>query len=85
MIFNFPRTKFVETASIDRQVSHVASEAAEADEAVLGDKDLLAMELMDVIHTAEGALMILDEQHGVDLDAVQAAVIKKNMERGYYV
>ncbi len=86
MQFTFPEVRFVKTASLEKQVSHVLSEAAEVDDACRpGNYDHLSMELLDLIHSAESALRILDEQYGVDLPALHAAVIKKNQERGYYV
>lgn len=83
----FPRTKFASINTIAAQVEHVESETDEVSREF--DRppvnfDRVAVELFDVIHSAETALHILAEQHGVDLAAAWTHVISKNKERGYY-
>lgn len=81
---SFPRTKFADENEIWQQTEHVISEAEEADDASTWDYANTAMELLDVIHSAETALFILAEKHGVDLSAIKRQVIEKNQSRGYY-
>ena len=84
----FPRTKFVDNNSIADQVEQLESETDEVSrefDRPPVNHDRVAMELFDVIHSAETALHILAEKHGVDLAAAWEHVISKNMERGYYV
>lgn len=83
-MFIYPATKFVSNG-LYTQLRHVGSEADEAMAAFytpyIND---LAAELCDVIHSAETALRILQANYGVDVEVVQAGVVRKNQERGYY-
>lgn len=85
---SFPRTKFADKNAIGLQVEHVSAEAQEANEAISWSCksmfDDTALELMDTIHSAETALFILAEKHGVNLSEVKRKVIEKNQARGYY-
>lgn len=85
MLYHFPRVKFVDENGIYGQVSHINSEACEA-AAELGNPDIqfVAMEVMDVYHSAETALRILEEKYGVDVKALMFKVAAKNESRGYY-
>jgi hypothetical protein len=85
MLYHFPRARFVDENGIYGQVSHINSEATEA-AAELGNPDIqfVAMEVMDVYHSAETALRILEEKYGVDIKALMFKVAAKNEERGYY-
>ena len=85
MIFNFPRTRFVDGGGIINQIDHVYTEITEALEAALTpDNEHTAEELMDVIHSAETALRIMQEKHGVNLNEVRRNVERKNFDRNYY-
>lgn len=86
MIYQFPKTKFV-TNDLSDQLGHVTSEALEAMESYARDEAPVetAIELLDVIHSAETALRILLQQNReLDLDDLHDHVIAKNSARGYY-
>jgi len=83
--FRFPRTKFVDEKGIVGQTYHIESELEEVwDAETLPDMQRIAEEIVDLSHSVETLLRILAEKHGVDLEAVCAAVIEKNKARGYY-
>lgn len=85
MIFNFPRVRFVDSNAIIKQISHIDSEVHEAvDAAMTPNINDLAGELMDVLHSAESALRIMEEFHGVNLAQVRCETERKNTLRGYY-
>lgn len=85
MIWNFPRVKFCNNGAIIKQISHLRSEVDEAIAAAMTpDIEHTAMELMDVLHSAETALRIMAEFHGVNLHKVRRDCELKNHERGYY-
>lgn len=85
MIFNFPRTKFVDENGICAQVVHMRSEQREIeDELQTTDIMVIAQEVMDKYHSSETALRILQEKYGVNLNELQVVVEKKNADRGYY-
>lgn len=87
MLFNFPRTRFVDENSIGQQLIHTRREVQEADDELVppgGDIMPLAMEIMDIYHSAETALRILQEKHGVDIRDIMFKVADKNHQRGYY-
>ena len=85
MLYHFPRAKFVDENGIYGQVQHINAEATEA-AAELGNPDIIhvAMEVMDVYHSAETALRILEEKYKVDIRKLMFAVHDKNEKRGYY-
>lgn len=85
MIFNFPRTKFVNSGAIIKQINHMESEAKESLEAAFTPNiDHTAEEIMDTLHSCESALRIMEEFHGVNLSKVRRDVETKNALRGYY-
>jgi len=77
----FPEVKFTSTNSIDEQCLHVVSEAIEASQE--DDPYKKAMELWDVIHSAETGLRILSAS-GVHIEQAKIDVVIKNTARGYY-
>jgi len=85
MLYHFPRTRFVSQNGIYAQVAHINSEATEA-AAELSNPDIhfCASEVMDVYHSAETALRILEEKYSVDIRALMHQVAEKNEKRGYY-
>lgn len=84
-MLSFPRTHFVDRGGILNQIDHTYSEVCEALEAALTPEvGHTAEEIFDIIHSAETALRIMQESHGVDLTAAYLRVIEKNRERGYY-
>jgi NTP pyrophosphatase (non-canonical NTP hydrolase) len=85
MLYHFPRIIFVSSNNIGHQLEHIKEEVGEA-YAELGTSDVsaLAIEIMDIYHSAETALRILEEDHGVDIKSVMFAVAEKNEKRGYY-
>jgi len=90
MLYHFPRTRFVDENGIVFQTNHVLLEAKEARfEASNLDDDghtinTLAMEIMDIYHSSETALRILEEKHGINIQKLMFAVYEKNEKRGYY-
>ena len=86
MLYQFPRIRYVAENGICAQVAHIQTEADEAFRELTAspDIDALAMEVMDVYHSAETALRILEEKHGVDVQALMHRCYEKNEERGYY-
>ena len=85
MLYHFPRTRFVDENSIYDQVRHIMQETAEAEQEFDNPScHLLAQEIMDIYHSAETALRILKEKHGVDIHELMMAVYEKNNKRGYY-
>lgn len=84
-MYHFPRTKHVDTASPYEQLQHIKSEMAELERAYLHEpKDRVAEEALDLIHSAETFLRILQERQGIDIESIQRRVIDKNRQRGYY-
>lgn len=85
LLYNFPRTIFVDGNGIYGQVSHINTEAVEA-AAELGNPDInfVAMEIIDCLHSCETALRILEEKYKVDIKALMFDVYQKNEKRGYY-
>lgn len=45
----------------------------------------MRIELLHYTPTGETCLRILEEKYSVDIEEVRAKVIKKNLDRGYYV
>lgn len=90
LMYNFPRTQFVSENGIVFQTAHVLLEAEEArfEASNLNEENPdiypLAMEIMDIYHSAETALRILEEQYGVDVQKLMHDVALKNDARGYY-
>jgi hypothetical protein len=82
MHYNYPRVKFVDTNQLHEQLDHVESEMREI--VRVADEEELIMELLDLQHSVETAIRILQEKHGVDVEAYRQAVIEKNRRRGYY-
>lgn len=91
----FPRTKFVDENSLPTQLSHIASELKEVEEALSAaykansetvDKAVqhLAVELYDLKQSAETMLRNLQERHGADLPAAFTETVAKNEARQYY-
>lgn len=86
LIYHFPRAKFVDENGICGQVAHIQTEADEAfRELTNPNVDVLAMEVMDVYHSAETALRILEEKYNVDIQELMNKVADKNEARGYYL
>ena len=83
-IFNFPVVKYANRNTFAEQMQHLISEIAEV--ATAPGVPETAVELLDVIHSAETALRILVSSSGVpiDLDDLRDHVIAKNRARDYY-
>lgn len=87
MPYRFPRAKFVETMTVQEQVSSIAKEYGEVlDEFARPpvNYDNVAIELFDLIHRCETALRILQEKNKVDVNGAREFVVQKNRIRGYY-
>ena len=86
-LYHFPRTRFVDENTIGQQLIHTRREGQEASDELPppgGDIMPLALEIVDIYHSAETALRILEEKHGVDIQKLMFAVYEKNEKRGYY-
>lgn len=86
MIFNFPEVKFAKTNTVEDQLKHFASECKEIIERI-ENEDFVGTfeEVADMIHSAETLFRIAQRKYQVDPAQVVAKVIKKNLERGYYI
>ena len=84
--FRFPRAKFVTDNGIIGQTSHVETELVELKYELFNSPDItpVAEEAMDLHHSTETLLRILEEKHGVDLLVISRLVEDKNRARGYY-
>jgi len=85
MIFNFPRTRFVDENGISGQVLHMRSEQREI-EAEIDTVDIMVIagEIMDKYHSCETALRILQEKYGVNISELRLTTERKNHNRDYY-
>jgi len=83
--YRFPRTIFTDTNTPIEQLIHVLGEVHEAMVDSRCNNFACLKELMDVIHSAETAIRIIEEMTpGINLDSMLQGTIKKNMDRGYY-
>lgn len=83
----FPRTKFVNTNTIQQQMPVITGELTEVYDEFMGrpvDYHKVAVELNDVKQAIDTALEILKEQKGVDIDQAEKDMLEKNDVRGYY-
>jgi hypothetical protein len=65
----FPRTRFVDEKGIAGQMRHIGSELNEfKQELAAQDMQAAMIELMDLRHSVETAIRILQEKYGVDAD-----------------
>ena len=83
--YNFPEYKG--NVSIKEQVAKIGFEYMEITEEVLKniiDPVGVTLECLDTIHACETLLRILQQEHGIDIQAEAEFVEKKNEERGYY-
>ena len=82
--FTFPRTKFVSENGLTQQFIHICTEVKEIKEAHEQEPiERVAEELVDLYHSVETALRIIDERY-IDINKVFEQVAEKNMRRGYY-
>lgn len=87
-MWKFPKTKFVEENSIDKQLEHIMSEVLEI--AYARDYGKIVEEIVDLEHSVETLVRIASERYikiyGIDrLSEKRRKVIAKNKARGYYV
>lgn len=80
--YNFPRTRFVGTNSINDQIKHLASEIEELKQADSWEEKLL--ETLDVIHSAETLLRRFERNWPGCVEHGMLDVLAKNHKRGYY-
>lgn len=81
--YNFPPCKA--ERDLTRQCKHLVMEAKEAlAEAKRGNIIDCRLELMDVIHCAETALRMIENEDEHCNTEAKATVILKNKKRGYY-
>jgi predicted DNA-binding protein len=83
--FTFPRTTFATSNGLFEQLNHIGSELSEVNQAFLNEPiERVAEELVDLYHSVETALRIIDERY-VLIVAVAEKVAEKNLRRGYYL
>lgn len=83
--YNFPEYKG--PVSVQEQVTKIGFEYMEiAEEALKSiiDPVGVALECLDTIHACETLLRLLQQEHGIDVQAEAEFVERKNAERGYY-
>lgn len=87
MTYQFPRTHFATTNTLQEQLTHIAGETCEALRASAKKEpiDRITEEILDTLHSCETAIRIIEAEHGPGYvhDRMQA-IIRKNLERGYY-
>lgn len=88
--YQFPAMKKIDEWNFGDQISKISFETSELIEALLCTEgniddilDNVAKEAMDVIHSAETLLRILDKRH-VNIDSIYEGTIDKNEKRHYY-
>lgn len=85
MLFNFPRTKFVDDNTYIDQALHIYSEGKEVRAAAAaGNMNHLDEEVLDCMHSCETYLRMRSERDKVDIRALMHQVAEKNETRGYY-
>jgi len=82
MHYNYPRIKFVDGSTFFEQLEHVESELREVKRATSEEEQV--MELMDLQHSVETAVRIVQERHWINVEECRHKVIEKNRKRGYY-
>ena len=82
MHFNYPRIKFVDSNTFFEQLEHIESELGEIERATSEHEQI--MELLDLQHSVETAVRIVQEKHWVNVEECRHKVIEKNRKRGYY-
>lgn len=83
--YHFRRTKFVGINGINEQLEHIRSEIREIEwEIEEGTLFSLLGEVIDLAHSVETLIRILQEKYNMDIEKARAAVVAKNKERGYY-
>lgn len=87
--FNFPPTTFSRVNTVEQQIAHVESECREV--LAAGTLEEKLKEMMDVVHSFEGLLRIIEEEakanpalEGLLADRLKLSTIEKNDIRGYY-
>jgi RecA/RadA recombinase len=87
MIYLFPKTRFAETNTTEKQLKHILSEADEVRNSIVNAEPAhrTIEEVVDTWHSIETYIRILEKEHGIErvLEAIDQ-VVKKNDERGYY-
>jgi len=83
--YTFPRTRFVDCYSTFEQLAHIQTEVQELVQAYKSEPvERVAEEALDLIHSTETLLRILQERHGLDIAQAVNHVTHKNALRGYY-
>ena len=89
----FPKTIFVGQNNLAAQINHLRSEMeevirawGEADGLPAGSEEYnrLCDELVDIQHSADTALIILQSKYGADAYGSYGRVTRNNAKRGYY-
>jgi hypothetical protein len=81
MNYSFPPTKWIRTATADKQIKHVSSEMIEVLTSENGAHEL--EEALDLYHSLETYFRIC-ERDGIDINKYRQMVQAKNEARGYY-
>lgn len=81
----FPISKFAKETDSLTQIEHLKSECLEIVERIdQGDFKGIIEEVLDMIHSGESFLYIVETKHNIDVEEKRKEVIRKNKERGYY-
>lgn len=86
MQFVFPRTKYVDEASIPQQIEKLKEELNELEKAYYEEPNFnrFAEETLDLHQALETLERKIQEQRGINLHEVRREVESKNYLRGYY-
>ena len=87
MTYQFLRARFADTNTLEQQLAKVSEELAEVYQALrCGEgKERVVEELLDVYHSVETCLWIVERQDGPGfVQTGRNLVEKKNRERGLY-
>jgi len=89
MEYRFPKACFVNTNHLIEQIHHLRSELIEIEEEydkseMSLDSCALAIEVLDLLHSCETTLRILELDFCIDIDDMFDHVVAKNKARGYY-
>ena len=83
-MYSFPETTFTSNAPLI-QLDHIRSEMKELIEAYDAEPIIrVAEEALDLIHSCETFLRILEQRQGIDVSILHDLVVEKNRQRGYY-
>ena len=87
MTYQFPRTIFADTTTLDNQITQIMMEACEMCRASADNEglDRVVEEMLDTYHALETGFWIIEGLKGPGfMQTARDGVERKNRERGYY-